>query len=536
MSNRANRTDRLVAAFPEGSAARQPSSVVRQFLEPIGAELDRSHRDITDFVAGQNPQTANVIDPDWLYAYELSVDEDFNRRELPSGKFAIITPTVRGQRDGKSVTVNAVGSAEDLNTDLATDMHFEQLVDSFGQLTPTLQLSEVSSWPAFNNLPEQNLWFWLSDVAGAVDLEDGLDITQLKVTGYTRGGHYTSEFIPVLINGVIRSRLKWRLVESIESIGILPASGQVSVHSWSPSRSEQEDPVYRDLTTGDAERIIYRHNPYLTDESPCMEMLISQDGRASDIIRSVDTRDSVKRIFFADSTGTTVRPLDVKAGSRDGYFYGLDQNRLYAWEKLAPLPDLSDLEYTVDAIQQFDVEILVEPAVDALNNLTAVYQVALDEPKTTDTIDAWYWKLTTPNTAMYEDANGDFLATNDAPYWKYLETPISRFGINDECVQFSVTEFGQYSLQLVCRLTSGAIETTTRVFFVEQRTAVLQVDLPVSMATGSPSVTLSANNEVFINDGASNWQAFRRFDYFAIDDTSKRILMRENYAPVEVQL
>jgi hypothetical protein len=534
LQRRAPYTEVLAGYFPSHTKARgEMNSLYRQFMNPLGDQLDNTRLKLHLRNVSLNAEKADYKDPDWLYQYYLSTGEAFTTRIDEGGEEVYELPSVWGIKDWNKLALTGTDTFVDFWRGALPSRYTSEDQGTINtQLTASTSLHDVSIIPAFDVPVPGILYIWTHSLANAIQAGDVLITSSILLKGEGPEGLAQTERVILLRNGTIPTMKAWGRVEEISFLdGLENTTGEIVILNFPMRISNKMDPLFR---SPDEEPMQWAYGEDLAGSY--LDQQSSGQGYLSDLVKLEDTFQTVARRPLRDVAGTNVTITDFSLDPTSNWLYAVDATKLYVYDRREVLPTgLEELNTATNTPEQSFFMEGYNFIEDTGAGRERVIPIEMDTPRGANTIRRWYWSMVLPSgTRTYLDL--EFNTVHTAPQWKYNTLPLIYYGITPRTRELTSTVEGSFILEMNTEFMGGGTETVKKVFInqVDNALAEYKIDHLVTVSGPNRVAALEDGRVVVINKGSS-WILTPMYDSFIADFAGSALFFREDFDFIEVK-
>jgi hypothetical protein len=404
-------------------------------------------------------------------------------------------------------------------------------------LTPSLSLRELGSLNAFDVPTNGRVYIHIHSTTSLVDIT-GSELGQTFITlkGASATGVDQTEEILILEEGDVSSKLNWSRIDSVSlETNIESVSGEATFGLFPTRLGTRVEPSFKSVLNRRTDTIKWQSGE---DEiGSFIDKLLSGEGYLVDIARGISSFNPVERYRLANINGDAVSITDYSLNMSGNYFYGIDSDKLYIWDRRDRLPsNLSLMTGITEQPEQSFALVAYDLQTVEDNAPSITLSVEMERPQGVKTARSWMWSVVKPdNETLYiKPSTGELF---DYEYWNDNPIPISYYGIKERNFDLTLDEVGDYIFELRILYTDGTTEIVRKIFQLHQKNAIAQYDLGhlISLIDEINRIHLTENGELWISNAEAIYKLRPVYDTFMVDAENNKLYFREEYDAVEVE-
>jgi hypothetical protein len=531
--------------LPAWSDAREFSySVLQQFLNPIGTEIERLYKHAADGNANHSLSVANLDLLDVVYTVQLPASYEFGTDITNPGSPMYVAPRVEAvATDSSNVTV-ALATDNSLQAwhyaSLPTRVEDAQESSNVTSVLDETTLANLSS-ATINAVEHPNrLTVTVSDCTSFIDITRRSPNAFIRITGTTDRDLEETEIFLVPYNGIFQTHKIWKEVDEVDYFGLEPSTGKIQIDNFAFNISREPDKNNLSVDST-AEKILYHRlasKSYGTTHehaSVTANTLLDLYGGWS----SLATTKEIELGYDNSGTFTNVTLDDMAIQPFTGRIFAIDSSYLYIFDSFDSLADCRGMALrTPGAAMIIDTD-----SVDHVRDDAITFRPRWRRP--TERVYRNRWTIEKPDgtkVRLYIDGS-EVALTNAAWIYNKIYTelqfgPFDRGGseVSKQEFTYTLTQRGTYKITLEVEYTNGTTEIDVLPVQVHYKEALARLALPYAL-TGPSGIAFDADQNLWLLYEASGNTAKKVHlakDNMIIDFKNKILYLHENYSRVTV--
>lgn len=530
-------TQRLANRAPENSLVRRmPWSNFQQILNPVGQELERVNKQLTEEANNIFSSAANINVLDSLSYLELSVGMSFKKEEFQDGTFQYIPPRVYATIDNIEHEITQA-QENDIET-LVYKAVPSRIKDGethylYEEVVPRMYVSDLTDFTPQSIILEGHLHISIfNNSTWQYRTKDTVYFPKAYITGRTRKGTDITEAVPLGYDGTFKTVNQWKSVSEI-FVSYLDSDAEIAIECLPFAQESFLDKQNLTVRANGTENFRFLK----IGQRSFGSTLISEAHTAIDletIQLGFDAKDTEYEIELLDSENNNISANAISIKDNFKYIYVLDDDNLYVYNPEMPFPDTSFLENeSTNTRMDLDAEkwVLATNESTSINTDTMditsapyavrwslldssgnLYYLGLDGSKWPTTVDAWI------ENSSWEQG-----------YWEEQHLNISfdapgTYVISIEC--FYIDE--------IAGNRTKEILTTRQLMYVPSIKPEATFELPDDLKN-SQDLLFDSDGKLWLKDSENNIKLLNiYFDYFIADYDRKRVWTHEDYSELRI--
>ena len=554
-------TQRVANRVPLWSDARLlPFSVMQQLINPTATAIEDLYKYIADGNRNRTLTTANLDLMDVAYVLRLPNDFEFGIDKNNIQNQMYVAPQAMVTVDGVNIWLDVASTVEEFWYDALPTRALHGSTERRLPVKPVLD--EIALGDLFEETPGEithptRLVVTISGCETFVDLSRRTESSFLMLTGVTERGLEETELLIIPYNGVFLTKKIWRTLTSVQSYGLQPLTGVISIDCFAFNKGREVD-SYQIYVTPYIEKLMY-HKLYSNDFSDDTwsiqrQMTVTAD-TLGDLYSGNDVLETVREIeLLYNGENLTLRDMAIQPFT--GRIFALASDAIYIFDQYGNLPNHQGLgEKTSGASLVISVD-----KYDYIRDEVATLGTHWRKPS--KRIYRNRWSVRKPdNTIAYINIEGvESLDASGA--WIPNKTPTELvFGpfeseageIDHQSFTYVLSQRGTYLFTLETQFSDGSIEKDIIPLHTHYKEALQKLDLPEELVEGD-GIAFDADQKLWIlrnvGDGypydlpyaygqvygmsGCAYEVRLAVDNMLIDFKNKIIYLHENYDSVSV--
>lgn len=535
--SKARLTQRLANTYPLWSEVRSnDQSVGQQFLNALGLNLDKLHKEVLRGVASFWLPSTPISEVDLFYQYKLPKSYEFTTEDDDVTEYRFETPVVSGYISGVARPV-ALAANNDMDgfwyQAIPSRVSIEEETDasylvasgfiSSSYITPLLPSGEIT-------IPNR-LGIKITGGTSYLDYEEGV-IRQglVQIEGQTRQGLDTTEVIPFLHDDLLYTTNDFATVSGIYANGIDPSTSEIYV-----TAAEFQNPPYKNVypldyaETGEKVPSFYTVESGLVAGETKLNLQFFEEPALDLRVMGFSDLYTAFSQEFTNQAGAAVNVVDVALEPFTDWLWAVDQSKLYLYKTELPYIDGRNLHNkTGGCASKLEIS---DEYITPGESVTVSYIWK----RPTRSVMRHRVYVTDPAGSIWTIVDGiltPFTPTLD--FWVYNGELRDRHLRKDDT--FTLTTAGQYTYSLEVQYSDGVYEVDKRIVYVVQIAPVAEYNLS-SLGIVGDITGVDVDSEGYlwvVNNLGRRYKLGRHFDLMLIDYNKKIIYFRENYDTIRV--
>lgn len=554
-------TSRLANRLPLWSDARLlPFSVMQQFLNPVATAIEDLYQYVSDGNRNRALTTANLNLMDVTYVLRLPNDFQFGIDEGNIQNQMYVAPQAQVVIDDINIWLDVTSTIEDFWYNALPTRALHESTEKRIPVRPVLD--EVALSDLFDETPvaithPTRLVVTITDCETFVDLSRRTESSFLMLTGITERDLEETELLVIPYNGVFLTKKIWKSLTSVQSYGLQPETGLVSIDCFAFNKGREVD-KYQIYVTPYAEKLMYHRlasKDFPDDTWSVHQQMTVTANTLGDLYSGNDTLEAVREVeLLYDGENLTLRDMAVQPFT--GHIFALASDAIYIFDQYGNLPDSRGLAAKTSGASL----VITVDKYDYIRSEVATLGTQWRKPS--KRIFRNRWSVHKPDdTIAYIDIEGtESSSASDA--WIFNKTPTELvFGpfdsdagkVSKQSFNYTLTQRGTYLFTLETQFSDGTVEKDIAPLHTHYKEAVQKLDLPTELVEGD-GIAFDADQKLWIlrqtgdgypydlsygqgqiyNISGCAYEVRLATDNMLVDFKNKIIYLRENYDSVNV--
>jgi hypothetical protein len=505
MDRRSWATQRIANRLPPWSDARVlPFSVLQQIINPMASEIEDLYQYVSDGNKNRALTTANLSLMDVAYVLRLPNDFEFGTDDTNIQNQTYIAPAAKVVIDGSDVFLEATSTIDDFWDNALPTRAVHGSTEK--RIPVRVVLDEVALGDLFDEVPGEithptRLVVTVSGCETFVDLSRRTESSFLVFTGTTERGLEETELLVVPYNGVFLTKKIWKILTSVQSYGLQPETGIVSVDCFAFNKGREVD-KYQIYVTPHAEKLMYHKlgsREFVEGTYSIHQQTTVTADTLGDLYSGNDVLEVVREVeLLYEGNNITLRDMAIQPFT--GRIFGLASDAIYIFDQYGNLPDCRGLgAKTAGASMVIETD-----KYDYIRGETATLRPYWRKPS--KKIYRNRWSVQKPDgTVAYIDIEGT--ESSDASgAWitnlTYMELAFGPFeslagDVDTQRFDYVLTQRGTYLFILETLFSDGTVEKDIVPLHTHYKEATKKLDLPLQLAEGD-GIAFDADQRLWI--------------------------------------